>query len=169
MSLIDETYFVFEVDLPASNYSDLSGFIARLEPEVLIKALGYELAKQVIAYNSQTTTAPIKSLVEGGEFVNSEGNMQKWNGFINTIKKSIIAYYVYYYYRRAKVTYTTRMGEKKGKGENSVDAEIGMKVMRAWNLMLKELETMDEYIKTIPALSDIYKPSRFGTVNAFDL
>ena len=169
MSLIDNTYFNYEINLPASNYSDIQGFIDRLEPEILQKALGYPLAKLVGSYVALTATDPIKSLVEGDEFTDLSGKVRKWNGLINTGKKSLIAYYVYYYYRRDKVTYTTPMGEKKGTAENSADAEIGNKIMRAWNLMTDELDMMDAYIQTIPELYAAYDPECIGSVNSFDL
>lgn len=168
MSLIDETYFIHEIDLPVNNYTDIQGFIDIFEPEVLERALGYRLAKDVLAYN-ETTPSPIKELVEGGEFTDMNGNILKWNGIINSNKKSFVAYYTYYYYRRSKVTYTTQIGEVKAKSENSIDAEIGNKIMRAWMLMLRELNIMQMYINTIDELKSIYKPETFGFVNSFDI
>jgi hypothetical protein len=61
------------------------------------------------------------------------------------------------------------MGEKKGAAENSVDAEIGTKVMRAWNHMTDEIETMHDYIYSVPELYAICKPEHIGSVNSFDL
>lgn len=155
MALIDSTYFVGEINLPAGKYSDLALFIARLEKQFLRKALGYELAQLVI-----DNDVLVADLTAGSG---------QWEGFINTGKESVIAYYVYYYYLRSKVTFTTNTGEKKPDNENSTDATPAFKVMRAWDLMLKGLERMNAYIQTVPELLDIYEPTDLGRVNAFDL
>ncbi len=156
MALIDSTYFVGEISLPVGKYSDLELFISRLEKQFLRKALGYELSKLVI----ENTDPLVADLIAGSG---------QWEGFTNTGKESVIAYYVYYYYLRSKVTFTTSTGEKKPDNENSTDATPAFKVMRAWDLMLKGLSRMDAYIQTVPELAEIYKPTPFGRVNAFDL
>ena len=156
MALIDSTYFVGEISLPVGKYSVLELFISRLEKQFLRKALGYELAQLVV----ENTDPLVTDLIAGSG---------EWEGFTNTDKESIIAYYVYYYYLRSKVTFTTNTGEKKPDNENSTDATPAFKVMRAWDLMLKGLERMDAYIQTVPELLDIYEPTDLGRVNAFDL
>ncbi len=163
MALIDNTYFVGEISLPIGKYSDLDLFIARLEPQFLKRALGYDLAKLVI-----NNDASVSNLITGAEFTQEE-ELMEWEGFANEIKQSVIAYYVYYYYLRSTVTFTTNTGEKKPDNENSTDATPAFKVMRAWNLMLKGLSRMDAYIQTVPELLDIYEPTAFGRINAFDL
>lgn len=156
MALIDSTYFVGEISLPVGKYSDLELFISRLEKQFLRKALGYELAQLVV----ENTDPLVADLIAGSG---------QWEGFTNTGKESIIAYYVYYYYLRSKVTFTTNTGEKKPDNENSTDATPAFKVMRAWDLMLKGLSRMDAYIQTVPELLDFYEPTDLGRVNAFDL
>lgn len=156
MALIDSTYFVGEISLPVGKYSDLELFISQLEKQFLRKALGYELSKLVI----ENTDPLVADLIAGSG---------QWEGFTNTGKESVIAYYVYYYYLRSKVTFTTSTGEKKPGNENSTDATPAFKVMRAWDLMLKGLERMNAYIQTVPELLDIYEPTDLGRVNAFDL
>ena len=164
MALIDSTYFVGEINLPVGKYSDLDLFIARLEKQFLNKALGYRLTKLVI-----DNDVSIADLIAGTEFTSEDYELMEWEGFTNTGKESVIAYYVYYYYLRSKVTFTTSTGEKKPDNENSTDATPAFKVMRAWDLMLKGLERMDAYIQTVPELLDIYEPADMGRVNAFDL
>ncbi len=163
MALIDDTYFIAELSLPVGKYSDLTTFINRLEPDFLVKVLGYELSKKVIDNDSL-----VSDLINGVEFVSDEKTM-KWRGFVNDGKKSVIANYVYYFYLRSNATFTTNVGEKKANTENSQNAGQGMKVMRAWDEMLNELEIMEKYIKTVPELNDIYDPTDLGRVNAFDL
>ena len=183
MSLIDKTYFNFEINIPdTGDYSELTNYITRFEPEILKAIFGYELAKQVIGYVALTTTDPIKSLVEGAAYEDQDGNLQKWGGLINVQKVSLIAYYVYYWYRKCTVTNTTSSGEKRSANENSIDAEYGNKIMVAWDRMSKEIKVMYEYINTIPDLSSICTPSNeygifdgdkllinIGSTNAFDL
>ena len=170
MSLIDKTYFTLDLHLPDDlQYGDLTQYITRYEPEIIKKIFGYELAKQVIAYNPETTADPIKSLVEGAEYEDEDGHVQEWPGLVNSSKQSIIACYVYYWYLRAKVTKTTEIGEKRAAGENNVDAEYGIKQMAAWNKMLAMVESMSAYIETVQELLEIYRPTDLGSVNAFDL
>lgn len=169
MSLIESTYFIGEISLPVGKYSDLDLFIQRLEKQFLRKALGYELAKLVIDADPL-----VADLVAGTEFTyvdecTSESGLMEWEGFTNIDKLSVIANYVYYFYLRSKITFTTSTGEKKSDNENSTDATPALKVMRAWDEMLKGIDRMDKYISTVQELKEIYKPTPFGRVNAFDL
>jgi hypothetical protein len=183
MSLIDKTYFNFEINIPDNgDYSELPNYITRFESEILKKMFGYELAKQVISYVASTTTDPIKSLVEGAEYEDQDGNLQKWDGLINDDKISLIAYYVYFWYRKCTVTNTTSSGEKRSVNENSIDAEYGNKIMVAWDRMSEQIKNMYAYMNTIPDLLSVCNPAleygifdgdkliiNIGSTNAFDL
>jgi hypothetical protein len=170
MSLIDKTYFRLDINIDdSSNYSDLQLYIDRFEPVILKKVFGYELAKQIAAYDSEASIDPIKSLVEGAEYTDEDGYLQKWDGLVNLDKRSLIAYYVYYKYRRATATYTTKAGEKRAATENAIDAETGQKIMAAWKYVENQIQVVTDYIATIPELSVIFRPSEIGSVNAFDL
>ena len=182
MSLIDSSYFIHDINIPTGQFSDLQGFINRYEPEILTDLLGYELAKEVIAYDAETSDQRIIDLVEGKEYtVKANGGRDqliKWGGLINAEKKSLIAYYVYYWDMRAKATHTATVGEVKRKGENSVNAEQNAKIMNAWTRMLSlfgfcgQANTEPSALNFLDANAADYPEWMFtprGSVNAFDL
>lgn len=168
MSLIDSTYFVFDLNLPVGTFSDLPGYITRFEPQILERVFGYELAKEIQEYDSETAVEPLKSLIEGAEFTVDE-RLYKWKGLVNAEKLSLIAYYVYYWQRRCTVTVTTAQGEKSRNTENMGSAEYGIKIMAAWDAMIEEIKNCYAFIKANEADYPTFQGSYFGSVNAFDL
>lgn len=144
MSLIDTTYFINEINLPTPYNSDdanLDDFITRFEPDVLDRALGYELSQLVQAYANPGSDQRIIDIVEGKEYTisyNGRDQSVKWKGLVNDDKRSLIAYYVYCYYMRDMITQTTFMGEMQAVGENATAASARGKINQAWQ-MLREL------------------------------
>jgi len=132
MSLIDSTYFAFDINVPASDYNNLDAYITKYEKEILMKLLGYELYKLVAAYDAGTSPQRIKDLVEGKEYTLTSGELIKWNGLKNTDKISLIAYYTYYWFVRDNSTSLEGIGNRKLTGENSEAANSGMKISAAW-------------------------------------
>lgn len=176
MSLIDKTYFVNEINLPDSQFSSLTDYITRYEPEILKRLLGYELWKLVSEYGT-SPTQPIKNLVEGKEYTVS-GQLLKWNGFKNADKVSLIAYYVYYWYVRNKNASFQTTGMRKQADENSVPASPILTLTGAWSI----LETLYGYNGQnfhIPSAYNFLSEFRsdyptwqfrnIGNVNGFDL
>ena len=49
-NLITSDYFDLDTNIPESDYSTVEDAIAKYEPEILIKALGYTLYEFVAAY-----------------------------------------------------------------------------------------------------------------------
>jgi len=171
MALIDQTYFVYDISLPAGNYSDIPGWIARIEPDILRALLGPALSQLVLNYDSVTSEQRIKDIVEGASFVKDEVTY-KWDGLVNTNKKSLIAYYVYTQYLRYNVTTTTTTGERKSKNENSRPADQSMKMWRAHQKYVSEANTLLDYIDVnIDKYPEFVKPETIpgGNLNAFDL
>lgn len=138
MLFIDKTYFTGNITLPKSDYDTIELSINVLEKRVLIDLLGYEL------YSKLTTNSvdePYKSLVEGKEYeVNYNGRVTKvkWNGFKNSEKISLIAYYVYCYHLRGIISSTQSVGEIKSKQQNSDNANAFGKIFSSW-VMFEEL------------------------------
>jgi hypothetical protein len=131
MSLIDRTYFVNDINIPAGSFDDGgTAMITRHEPDILKKLFGYELSKLVIAYDPDTSEQRIIDIVEGKEYFVGE-RLYKWNGLINTEKESLIAYYVYVQILRDRITHTATTGEVKSKFENSDQASVNMKIQSA--------------------------------------
>ncbi len=182
-NLIDKTYFVHEINIPDSAYSDLDAYITHYQKELLLKLLGYDLWKLVDEYDStnpSASTQPVIDLVEGKEYQVS-GYTVKWNGLKNADKISIIAYYVYYWYVRNKSVMVTPTGTKQAKGENSVPGTAILTVSQAWSRLVR--------LYGYPR-QDLYEPSVYnflilhyadypqwwfttftelGEINAFDL
>ena len=175
MSLIDKTYFVKDINIPHSDYSDLDNYITRYEKEILIKLLGYELATLVLAYNSATSPQRIKDIVEGKEYTVGSYTV-KWNGLKNTEKVSLIAYYVFYWWARNNATFTATTGEMKSVSENAEAAKLTQRMSNAWS-RLEELAQSTEYpyqslyYFLIENESDYpeWEFTVLGNINGFDL
>jgi len=173
MSLIDKTYFVKDINIPDSDYSDLTNYITRYEKEILIKLLGYELYVLVAAYDG--TAGVITDLVEGKEYTTG-GETVKWNGLVNSDKVSLIAFYVFYWWARNKATFTTSLGEKQSKGENADAAKLNQRISNAWS-RLEDLaqstdypyESLYMFLSENSADYPTWVFTGIGSVNAFDL
>jgi hypothetical protein len=130
-NLIDSSYFINDINLP-NNYLTgtgelISDYIDKYEKEVLIKLLGYDLYKLVIA--SPLTYA---DLITGAEY--SIGNqLRKWDGLTNSDKDSLIAYYVYYHFVLDQVNSMEGIGAVISQGENSVKTAPDLLLIKAWN------------------------------------
>lgn len=177
-NLIDKTYFILDINLPDSKFTDLDTYIAKYEPEVLKMLLGYELYELMI---TSPTVEPYKSLIEGAEYTvqhNGRSQKVKWNGFTNTEFISLIAYYVYYWYNRDKASLTNTVGEVKSKQENSYNATQASKIMNAWS-RLEELYGCPGQSELIASAYNYLTEketdfpewifTNLGNVNSFDL
>lgn len=144
-NLTDKTYFVKEINVPDSTYSNRDNYITRFEKEVLIKLFGYELYKTYLAWNG-TDTGVIKDLVEGKEYTNDSGNLVKWNGLKNTDKISLISYYTYVKFIKDLVIILQTTGAKQSISENSEIAYAGQKISLAWRNFLELYNPQQDHI-----------------------
>ena len=123
--------------IPFSANEDLNAplneAIVRYEDEILKSLLGYSLWKEYKAGISvETPDEKWTNLRDGAEFsfdLDGDTIITKWEGFENTQKVSLIAYYVYYQYRKYGETQFTGLGEKSQTGENSTDADFQNKMV----------------------------------------
>jgi hypothetical protein len=178
-TLIDKSYFVYEINLPDGQYSDVTNYIVRYEREVLISLLGQELYALVAA--SSAGSGRLYDLINGKTYTvsyNGRDQQVKWDGLKNTNKVSLIAYYVYYQYQRNKATYASGSGEVKPKHENGYNADLSMKVMEAWHRMRELYGYVDQDTLYPSAYNFLYENStdypewvfsEIGNINAFDL
>jgi hypothetical protein len=73
-NLIDNSYFIREINLPSDkitgNLEDISKYITKYEPEILLKLLGYDLYKalKVQIDSGSPYAAPWKDFIEGAEY-----------------------------------------------------------------------------------------------------
>jgi len=128
MSFIDGTYFTGKILIPnihAPYDVDINQAISQYEEEVLTQLLGYTLHKAMIADlddNGDPQTARYINLIDGSEFQHAYGNIAqtlKWNGFRNTEKLSLSAYYTFYKYVERNVTKMSGVGNTDLKAENA--------------------------------------------------
>lgn len=176
MSLIDQTYFINEINLPQGTYSDTAGEITRYEQPLLIDLFGYELAKLVADY-AVGSPQRIKDIVDGKEFtvtgVDGLDRLVKWRGLINSEKKSIIAYHVYYWHLKNSVTMVSGTGSVKATSENAVNADVSQKCMTAYNLFMDEFEMIFVFMSENAAIYPEWSCdlSQFTTdrINTLDL
>ena len=138
--LIDTTYFVGEISLPASSLTgtlaDINPYIIKFEREALIEILGYTLYKELKAEIDSSYTAKWEGFVEGAEYTVSfagEDNTVKWNGLINSDKVSLLAYYIFYQYMKFHNTHTSSTGEMFSNLENGVRVQPAERMVNAYN------------------------------------
>jgi hypothetical protein len=180
MSLIDYTYFTFDVNLPDNLVTSMTDYITRYEEEILIELLGYDLAQLCLNYTNASEQRII-DLVEGASYTESYNGTTltvKWNGLKNTDKISLIAYYIYFRWLQNNASRTEIAGELRGLAENATVISSGMKAQQAWR-QLKELygyvgqdiyrpsayNFLMHYLSTYPE----WRFSELGSVNAFNL
>ena len=125
MSFTDSTYYINEINVPASTYSDLQQYIDRYEKDVLIGLLGYTLYTELMAAYAafiaeSSTPLPEKwdRLINGYTYT-CGGQTIRWDGLINSDKVSFLSYYVYCQRLKSKQTELSNAGATQPKNENS--------------------------------------------------
>ena len=136
MSLIDQTYFINEIQIPESKYETIQSFIDRYEKQVLIDLFGYALYKLIKDYDPLTSEQRIKDIVEGADFT-VNGFETRWNGLLNEDKVSLIAYYVFFKWATEKQAISTRAAGVKPALENGENVSYELKAISAWNNMVQ--------------------------------
>ena len=171
MASIDKTYFFGELIL--SGVQDTEGAAAlqlvidSREDELLNKLLGYELNKAyqaALLLEVGPTPGPailleqrFLDLREGKEYTNGSGVLVKWPGLrftVGTMKKSLIANYVYWNYVRDNHTFTTGSGEKKS--PLAINALPTAKLVRAWNEMVDWNYQLFDFLNFYPVIYPEY-------------
>lgn len=178
MSLIDASYFNFEVNTPVNKYNNLQDFINRFEPEILKKLLGLDLYRKVTdPENAAYATQEIIDLREGVDY-SVDGVLYRWNGLINEEKISLISYYVFYWFIRLNLSETSSNGEVQISLENASIANVSLKLQDIWDRLenlygsICNPKNYQSAYKFLNEFSDDYPTWEFqeiGNVNAFDL
>lgn len=157
MSLIDLSYFVGELNIPNIDRpavaEPLNYFIKSNEAKMLRDVLGYPLWKAFtdgIAVGSPEQKW--LDLRDGKEYSYFSNYTEKWDGIKftvdteGTMKKSMIANYVYCQWMRDKHTQSAGQGEQKAKQINADNANPDQKIARAWNEMIDWIKSMICYL-----------------------
>jgi len=150
MPIIDSTYFYGKISLPqvadSSGLAVVNKFIALYEPELLLKALGYQLSKDFVAgIVSPSPDQKWLDLLNGVEYTYGS-YPRKWIGFKNAEKRSPIANYVYYMYQEDAVTTSNMVGVTATQADNSLRSDPSKKMADAWNEMVYWLLELRQFI-----------------------
>ena len=148
MYLIDETYFIREINVPykepsldvPTNELSLEWYIDKYARQLLQNALGNVLFDDLnsnITNGNLDTGAPQKwkDLVNGKSYTFS-GTDYKWKGLIfteGTFKGSVLAQYTYYQWHKAQLSQMSGIGEIKGSAANSQAVNSTSKSVEVWN------------------------------------
>lgn len=129
MQLINSSYFVGDISLSQNKYNsaNLDLYIVKIEKEILIKLLGYDLYKSFSeAIDSGTPAQKWIDLRDGKEYqVTNEDGVDvyvKWEGLLNAT--SLISYFIYFYYVLETQSINTGSGDVVLKGTNSETTSI---------------------------------------------
>jgi hypothetical protein len=172
-NIIDYTYFINDLGIPIKSTPALNtainDSITLYEDEVLKLLLGYKTWKDMkTAYDAAgTLDTKWDKLINGAEFeytINGITYFDKWVGFQNDSKVSLIANYVYFFHRRNNTSQNTGIGETVPTSENSKVISPYTKLVVAWNKMIDMYGELDKYGIPYPYPSAY----NFITANAAD-
>lgn len=148
-NLINPSFFVGDINIPNTSKLEvaesLNVFISKYEKDLLIKMLGYSLWK---SYDTDPTTERFVNLING---------VDEWRGLVydisDTVKGSVIAYYVYCWWLKDKQTWNSGIGVVRPKGDQVDVMPIHIKMVDAWNTCSS---IVGEFISYMSDSDDIY-------------
>lgn len=140
MAIIDSSYFVGEISIPnitgtspivTVNLANLNRLISIYEKDYLTRLLGSTLYDEFIAdlLTSEAWATALRDELRDA-----------------TLKLSPIAYYVYYFWLRESSTYVTSGGQQEAKAENAVSSSPALRMVEAYNRMVRMTEDVLEYM-----------------------
>lgn len=151
-TLTQYDFFTGTINLPNSaptnpEGAELSLFIERDEQNYLVEVLGYELASKVIdaIQPLATPTQAISDLINGKEYTDKHGRLNKWPGF-KTKGWSPIACFIYCKVMDHRISSTTGLGEMAPNTENMSSTSPSVKIVRAWNQMVELNWILDDFL-----------------------
>lgn len=145
-NIVNQSFFVGELELPNLNNSAelerLTTVINRVEPDCLLKIMGYPLYKLFGSESSGRMT----DLLSGAEYTDSYGVLQKWPGIKHDTIISLIANYVYFKYLELKKASLSGTGTSISKPEAGAAYSPGDKMAIAWNFFSEEVRKMSDFL-----------------------
>lgn len=188
MALIDHTFFVGEINIPNTSDTDikerLTYFIEIKQEKLLQDILGYVLWKAFdVGIGAGGPDQKWIDIRDGKEYTGLDGYPHKWIGLKSsytsgsvTIKKSLIANYVYWHWQADNVTHSTGVGEASAKAENAVIASPKAKMIAAWNQMIDWIcdliYFLDSNIETYPdweQRNNYFQMRKYRKQNIYDI
>lgn len=158
-NLIDETYFVNDINIPNTDRpnvsSTLEAAITKYQKEVLIDVLGWELYE---LFSENITEAIYVSIIEGKDFTfefNGKQIKRHWKGLQNEDLESLIAYFVYCRWIESEITLTTGIGEILSETQVGTVISPRDKYVAAYNNMVRVYGNIydQKYMNTIQKMS----------------
>lgn len=150
MTIIDQTYFIDDINLPTDNdnyLNKLNRFIEKTEREYLVRILGYELWNLFNAELPTPTSQRFIDILDGAEFTRQDnGNTDKWNGLKNTDLESFLAYFTYVNYSRSSQLSESSQGMTSNKFENAENISPIIKQATAWNYGVELYNKLYEFL-----------------------
>jgi len=172
MSLIDNTYFRNSISLTIGTFSDIQQFIDEYEKKVLIMLLDYDLYTEMMAAYAALPGTPLPEkwdkLINGTTYTYA-GKSIRWNGLINSDKKSFIANYVYCKYVKAKQFPQQQTGAVQPKNENSTASDGIANHTASWNEFVSLYESCYQFISSDLTSYPLVSPCRFRLTNNFGI
>lgn len=162
--IVDSSYFkgpIILAQLGQSSVEDnLTDYIKQYEPEFLAKVLGYELSRSFIEGidigSGEEMEDKWDKLLNGDTYTDNAGKQQKWNGLIQDtdhLPVSPIAQFVYWHYVRDLHIQQAGTGTVKPENANSTVVSPIMKMVQAWNEMVKSINVLWQFLE---ANSEVY-------------
>ena len=136
---IDNTKFIGLLNLevtPDTEYLDAVS--AQIIADILPKWFGYALAKEIQAV---TPSADVQKLIDGLEYTDTSGLLQKLTGL-----DEYLLYFIYFYYVRDKVTFDSNLGSQEALAENAKASNPTSKLVQNYNQGVKHCNDMISYI-----------------------
>jgi hypothetical protein len=127
LPILQNTDFVGKVKISTNSFSGLDNYISELEPNILLEVLNSDCLYEI------ETEDPIKAkytdLLDGGYYINSDGDRVKFTGL-----KQFLKYYIYAAYNVDNFSNTV-IGNVRNISENSnySGAEASQIVYNRWN------------------------------------
>ncbi len=148
--------------------------------DVIIEKIGFGTMKVNIDYNYDKGLGKVDltdNVFVQDEFYFVEFQLNKTTSgpsVSSTLKKSMIANYVYYWYMRNGVSTTTGTGEAKNKTENAFAVSSADKMIRAWNEMVEQVWELSGYLNYSALMYTDWNPSMilrnvYRKINAFGI
>ena len=140
----------------------LTLLMAEMESVYLVSILGYSLFKELYdAYEASIAVVPVPltskwlDLINGVEFTDSNGKVNKWTGFTDT-KLSPIANYIYCEWQKIYISSTTGNGEQSPILPNSKRVTPIDKIVSAWNEMVDINSVLHDFLINNATVYDTY-------------
>ena len=150
-NIITYNYFKGTLNLPHTGSGQgqvfITQYITQFEIEFLRLALGYELAKELVA-NIASTDDKWKDLRDGVEYQNSRLMLDRWNGFKDeTNWISPIANYVFYKIVDKGIVELSGVGAIQPEAENAQRLYPQLMLVDTWNRMVDMVRILHDFLR----------------------